>query len=219
MWYVKHPFDCIVMGACAVRDGGGPHSTRVRQPDCRGQGGLFPHTAPSLLRQRPSCSRADVRAQECGKQSTLGGLVLPQWMVLGQESKPHATHTQPGTERGGAGRQSPGPRGNRLWTRTLRKPGSSFSDFNVLKFGVWKRSSALLDVWLDITPDSSLRVCFQCSIFKSFSFFWSNDHKSQAELQDRNKLTWLHVRLQVMQYYFEPGKSTSGFCTKQADWL
>lgn len=24
MWYVKHPFDCIVVGVCAVRDGRGP---------------------------------------------------------------------------------------------------------------------------------------------------------------------------------------------------
>lgn len=30
MWYVKHPFDCIVSGASAVRGGRGLHQTVVR---------------------------------------------------------------------------------------------------------------------------------------------------------------------------------------------
>lgn len=86
MWYVKHPFDCIVVGSSAVRDGRGPHPAGVHQPDCQGQGGgegvggggvASSRTQPfGYWGKRPSCSRADVRAEECGKQSTLGGLVL-----------------------------------------------------------------------------------------------------------------------------------------------
>lgn len=39
MWRRWHPFDYIVVGASAVRNGGGPNSARVRLPDCSGQGG------------------------------------------------------------------------------------------------------------------------------------------------------------------------------------
>lgn len=82
MWYVKHPFDCIVVGLVLSEMAGLPPPPQPPSPGsasqtARGQGGLFPHTAVWLWRQRPSCSRADVRAEECGKQSTLGGLVLP----------------------------------------------------------------------------------------------------------------------------------------------
>lgn len=100
MWYAKHPFDCIVVGGlCGPRWLGAPHLGGVRQPDCRGLrgGGLFPHTAVfcywgSVL----SCSRADVRAEECVKTEHTGGPCSPSvnspW--AGIQSTCH-TRTQP----------------------------------------------------------------------------------------------------------------------------
>lgn len=38
MWYVKHPFDCIVVGGLVLSEMAGATQLGVRQPDCRVRG-------------------------------------------------------------------------------------------------------------------------------------------------------------------------------------
>lgn len=52
MWYVKHPFDCIVMRACADKDGGGQASNCQTAGSGGGRASSRTQTF-SLLRQRP----------------------------------------------------------------------------------------------------------------------------------------------------------------------
>lgn len=87
MWYVKHPFDCIVVGALAgmvgasTKPGYASQTAEVKGASSRTQS--F---------QRSSWNWADVRAEECEKQNTQGALVPVLCIGLGQESKTHATH-------------------------------------------------------------------------------------------------------------------------------
>lgn len=68
MWYVKHPFDCIVVGALAgmigasTKPGYASQTAEVKGASSRTQS--F---------QRPSWNWADVRAEECGKTEHTGG--------------------------------------------------------------------------------------------------------------------------------------------------
>lgn len=77
MWYVKHPFDCIVVGASADRDGGRPHPIRGPPARLPGSRGPLPAHSHFGIEAASFLQPADVRTEECGKQNTLGGLVLP----------------------------------------------------------------------------------------------------------------------------------------------
>lgn len=94
------PLIALLSGACAVRDGLGPPTlagSASQTAGVWGARGLFPHTAVfcywgSVL----SCSRADVRAEECVKTEHTGGPCSPSvnspW--AGIQSTCH-TRTQP----------------------------------------------------------------------------------------------------------------------------
>ena len=125
MWYVKHAFDCIVVGASAVRGGVGPPpgpgsaSQTAGVRGGRGGGGLFPHTAAWLLRQASFLQPSWCQGGGMWKTEHTGGPCSPTlnspWAGIQT-----TCHTQ--------GRSSGGREAREDMDRSLRGQGCGFKD-------------------------------------------------------------------------------------------